>query len=144
MRTPALDLINYFRFCCCACCVQVLLQRRRIVANKSFSPASSLNVRSHPKYSTILCLRYFFHLFFLWFFHDKMQRKTSQVMYEMKEMKLIRIPSYRQCRRGHTHEMRHKDFEKYSSREIYRHFSLHLHSVLFAQRTRDGVCDWIV
>lgn len=42
-----------------------------------------------------------------------------------------------------THKMRHKDSEKYSSRQIYGHFFF-LHSVLFAQRTRDVECDWII
>lgn len=62
VRTPArsnklFTFLLLFVVVVCLRLVQLLLQRRRIVANKSFSPASSLNVRSHPEYSTILFLR---------------------------------------------------------------------------------------
>lgn len=92
------DLINYFRFCCCCyCCCVCLVQV--LVANKSFS-ASSLNVRVHIANTTQSCF-YVYLLFFHWHTIHK-ECNTKQVMYETKEMKLIRMPSYRQSRRGHT------------------------------------------
>lgn len=140
-----LDLINYFRFCLLRvlfrCSSQINLPRRQVWT----CPRSAFTSRiQHNLVSTCICF------FFLHWQTIHKECNTKPVMYETKEMKLIRMPSYRQSRRGHT-KCDTRISKKYSSQEIYAcsvsvffPFFLLLSPVLFAQRTREVEWNWIV